>query len=80
MIYAVKYNLSIGRKGTSNKMKNFIKNFFRDMADQTFTFLGLFLGWLVLTGSAKVITGKAIIIAMMLWALTHRLRNPKDKD
>jgi hypothetical protein len=33
-----------------------------------------------LTGSAKVITGKAIILAMMLWALTHRLRNPKDKS
>jgi len=55
-------------------------DFFRDMIDQTFTLLGMFVAWLVLDGSAKTVTGYAIIFTASLWAATYPLRNPKDSD
>jgi hypothetical protein len=57
-----------------------MKDFFRDMVDQTFTLLGMFVAWLVLDGSAKTITGYAIILCTFFWAATYPIRNPKDQD
>ncbi len=54
-------------------------NFIRDMVDQAWTFLGMFVAWLVLDGSAKTITGYAIVVTSFFWASTYWLRNPKDK-
>ena len=51
-----------------------MKKFFADMASQIWTFLGLFCAWLVLTGSAKTVTGYAIMISTALWILTYPLR------
>ena len=56
-----------------------MKGFFSDMAQQIWTFLGLFCAWLVLTGSAKTVTGYAIMLSTTLWVGTYRLRNPKEK-
>jgi hypothetical protein len=57
-----------------------MKNLLSDLANQIWTFVGLFSAWLVLTGSAKTVVGYAIIISVFLWITTFRLRNPKDKD
>jgi hypothetical protein len=57
-----------------------MKNLLSDLANQIWTFVGLFSAWLVLTGSAKTVVGYAIIISIFLWITTFRLRNPKDKD
>jgi hypothetical protein len=57
-----------------------MKNFIRDMIDQTFTLLGMFVAWLVLDGSAKTVTGYAIIICTVFWAVTYPLRNSSDED
>ena len=57
-----------------------MKNLLSDLANQIWTFVGLFSAWLVLTGSAKTVVGYAIIISTFLWITTFRLRNPKDKE
>jgi hypothetical protein len=57
-----------------------MKNFFRDVLDQLWTLLGMFVAWIVLDGSAKDIVGYAIIWSSAVWVITYRLRNPKDED
>jgi len=58
----------------------FLKSLFADLANQIWTFVGLFSAWLVLTGSAKTVVGDATLISLFLWIATFRLRNPKDKN
>lgn len=57
-----------------------MKNLLSDLANQIWTFVGLFSAWLVLTGSAKTVVGYAIIISTFLWITTFPLRNSKDKE
>lgn len=57
-----------------------MKNFIRDMLDQLWTLLGMFVAWLVLDGSARTIVGWAIVWATVVWVATYPLRNPKDTD
>lgn len=57
-----------------------MKNFFRDVLDQLWTLLGMFVAWIVLDGSAKDVVGLAIVWSAAVWVLTYRLRNPKDQD
>ena len=57
-----------------------MKSILSDLANQIWTFVGLFSAWLVLTGSAKTVVGYAILISTFLWITTYRLRNPKDKN
>jgi hypothetical protein len=52
----------------------------KDMIDQLWTLLGMFIAWVVLDGSAKTVVGYAIIGTLIAWAITYRLRNPKDDD
>jgi hypothetical protein len=57
-----------------------MKDFLRDLIEQTWTLLGMFIAWLVLEGSARTIVGYAIIWSLVVWAITYRLRNPKEDD
>ena len=52
----------------------------RDMIDQLWTLLGMFIAWVVLDGSAKTVVGYAIIGTLIVWAITYRVRNPKDDN
>jgi len=56
-----------------------MKDFFKDMLEQSWTLLGLGTAWLVLEVTAKEITGNLILITLGIWAVTYRLRNPKEK-
>ena len=56
-----------------------IKELFRDLIDQSWTLLGMAVAWLVLEGSARDITGMLIILTLIVWMLTFRIRNPLDK-
>ena len=47
----------------------------KDLAEQIWTFVGLFSAWLVLTGSAKTVVGYAILISLFGWITTYPLRN-----
>ena len=51
----------------------------KDMVDQLWTLLGMFIAWVVLDGSAKTIVGYAIIGTLFAWAVTYPLRN-SEKD
>lgn len=55
-----------------------LKDLFRDITDQSWTLLGMFVAWLVLDGSARTMTGYAIIVTTVFWILTYPLRNPKE--
>ena len=53
---------------------------FKDMIDQLWTLLGMFIAWVVLDGSAKTVVGYAIVGTLIVWAVTYPLRNPKDDN
>lgn len=57
-----------------------MKDFFRDVLDQLWTLLGMFVAWIVLDGSAKNVVGLAIVWSAAVWVLTYRLRNPKEQE
>lgn len=48
---------------------------FIETLNQLWTLLGMFAAWLVLDGSAKVIIGYAIIITLIVWLITIRIRD-----
>ena len=50
----------------------------KDMIDQLWTLLGMFIAWVVLDGSAKTIVGYAIIATIVAWAITYPLRNREE--
>jgi len=52
----------------------------KDMIEQLWTVLGMFIAWVVLDGSAKTVVGYAIIGTLIAWAVTYRLRNPKEDN
>jgi hypothetical protein len=60
-------------------VKQFLKDISADFFSEIWTFVGLFSAWLVLTGSAKTVIGKVTLISFVIWIITLRLRNPKDK-
>jgi hypothetical protein len=55
-----------------------MKKIMKDMVDQLWTLLGMFIAWVVLDGSAKTVDGYAIAGKLIAWAITYPLRNPKD--
>jgi len=50
-------------------MVRILKNIIKDLIDQAWTLLGMFIAWVVLDGSAKTIVGYGII------ATTGKLQN-----
>lgn len=52
--------------------------FLNDFIGQLWTLLGMFVAWLVLEGSAKTVTGWAIIATLVVWMLSFPLR--KDDE
>jgi hypothetical protein len=57
-----------------------MKKLFKDLLDQSWTLLGMFVAWVVLEGSAKTIVGYCIIGTLVLWTITYPLRNSKEGD
>jgi ABC-type uncharacterized transport system fused permease/ATPase subunit len=57
-----------------------MKKVIRDMVEQLWTLLGMFIAWVVLDGSAKTVVGYAIGGTLIAWAITYPLRNSKDNE
>jgi len=54
---------------------------FRELLNQTFTLLGMFIAWVVLEGSAKTVVGYAIVWSLVIWLLSMGLReNNKEEE
>ncbi len=57
-----------------------MKKFFKDMLEQAWTLLGMFVAWVVREGDAKTIVGYCILGTLGLWAITYPLRNPNESE
>lgn len=51
----------------------------KDMIEQLWTLLGMFVAWIVLDGSAKTVVGWAIVATTVAWAVTYPLRTKDDE-
>ena len=61
-------------------MVHFLKSLFKDMIDQAWTLLGMFVAWVVLEGSAKDVVGMLIWVTLGVWVITFPLRYEKEDD
>jgi hypothetical protein len=59
-------------------MVRIIKNIIKDLIDQAWTLLGMFIAWVVLDGSAKTIVGHGIVATLGLWIITSPIRNKEE--
>ena len=57
-----------------------MKKFFSDIFNQLWTLLGMFVAWVVLEGSAKTVVGYAIILSLIIWGLTFKIRTMEDDE
>ncbi len=48
----------------------FLAALVKDLLEQSWTLLGMVIAWLVLEGSAKTLTGKLILITLLVWAVS----------
>lgn len=61
-------------------MIHFLKSLVKDIIDQAWTLLGMFVAWVVLEGSAKDVVGMLIWITLGVWVITFPLRYERDDD
>jgi len=57
----------------------FVKALFKDILDQAWTLVALAIGYIVLEGSARELTGWLIISTLVVWVLTFPLRYDKEQ-
>jgi hypothetical protein len=48
--------------------------------NENFTFLGFFVAWVVLEGSAKTVVGYLTLISVAVWFLTIGIRARAEQD
>ena len=60
-------------------MKKWIKDKFREILNQTFTLLGMFIAWAVLEGSAKTVVGFAFLWSLIVWLFSMKFREEKEE-
>ena len=56
----------------------FLKALFKDLIDQAWTLVALVIGYIVLDGSARELTGWLIIGTLSVWVLTFPLRYERE--
>lgn len=59
---------------------NALKKWGRALVMENFTFLGLFVAWVVLEGSAKTVVGYVTLFSIAVWFLTMGIREKIEKD
>ena len=57
------------------KAKSALKTVFMEILDQLWTLVALAVGWLVLEGSAKTMTANIVIVTLIIWIATSKVRN-----
>tara|TARA_R100001460_G_C3464660_1_gene166397 strand:- start:190 stop:546 length:357 start_codon:yes stop_codon:yes gene_type:complete len=81
--------LMLSMKWSMKQIMKFIKNIpsmlkvlwkwlidaIKESIAQIFTLLGFFIAWFTLTGTAQEIVGIAIVISIIIWLVTIRLRD-----
>ena len=61
-------------------MKKWVKDWFLEILNQTFTLLGMFIAWVVLEGSAKTVVGWAILWSTFIWLISMGIREKKEEE
>ena len=56
----------------------FIKALLKDILDQAWTLVALIIGYIVLEGSARELTGWLIVGTLTVWILTFPLRYDRE--
>jgi hypothetical protein len=57
-----------------------IKDRILAILNENFTFLGFFVAWVVLEGSAKTVVGYVTLLSIALWFLTIGIRAKAEED
>jgi hypothetical protein len=57
-----------------------IKDRILAILNENFTFLGFFVAWVVLEGSAKTVVGYVTLLSIALWFLTIGIRARAEED
>lgn len=57
----------------------FIKALAKDLIDQAWTLVALVIGYVVLDGTARELTGYLIIGTLIVWVLTFPIRYERDE-
>ena len=60
-------------------MVRIVKNIVKDMIDQAWTLLGMFIAWVVLDGSAKTVVAYGIMVTTVIWIITSPFRNKEEE-
>jgi hypothetical protein len=59
----------------------FLKALAKDIVEQAWTLLGMFVAWLVLEGSARELVGNLILITLLIWVVTFPIfRYEKEEE
>jgi hypothetical protein len=59
----------------------FLKALAKDIVEQAWTLLGMFVAWLVLEGSARDLVGNLILITLLIWVVTFPIfRYEKEEE
>lgn len=58
----------------------FIKALLKDLLDQAWTLVALAIGYIVLEGSARTLTGWLILGTLTVWVLTFPLRYDREVE
>jgi hypothetical protein len=59
----------------------FLKALAKDLVEQAWTLLGMFVAWLVLEGSARDLVGNLILITLLIWVVTFPIfRYEKEEE
>jgi hypothetical protein len=58
----------------------FVKALFKDLLDQVWTLVALLIGYVVLEGTARTLTGWLILGTLMVWVLTFPLRYDREVE
>jgi len=59
---------------------NWLKKRIMAILSENFTFLGFFVAWVVLEGSAKTVVGYMTLLSVAIWFLTIGIREKAEKD
>ena len=58
----------------------FVKALFKDLIDQVWTLVALLIGYVVLEGTARTLTGWLILGTLLVWVLTFPLRYEREVE
>lgn len=74
--------ISIHKKILFIKLKedNQLKKILKDVFNNIWVFVGMFIAWLVMEGSARTIVGYIYVGAVIVWFASYKIRHLDDKS